>query len=77
MIAYRAAGVPVHRIFIVSPDGNAFMYNRTFIKTYTDLDEIGHMVFPYVKDDENKADSQYGQISYWSIPPQILIEDLE
>ena len=41
VIAYRAAGVPVHRIFIISPDGNAVMYNRTFIKTYKDLDKIG------------------------------------
>jgi phosphatidate phosphatase LPIN len=45
-IAYRAAGVPLHRIFLINPDGNIYMLNNTFVKSYPALNELVADMFP-------------------------------
>lgn len=45
-IAYRAAGISLHKIFIINPSGNIHTINNTFIKSYPELNEVVTEMFP-------------------------------
>ena len=64
-IAYSAAGVPLNKIFIINTESRIFVYNNTYTKTYTLLNEIVYEMFPPVNDMEELADSEYSALNYW------------
>jgi len=72
-IAYRAAGVPLHKIFIINPSGAVFVFNNTFCKTYTEINTLVSEIFPNIIG--LISDEEYSNINFWRVPfPQILEE---
>jgi len=46
VLAYKAVGVPLSKIFIINPAGNIQSVNNAYVKTYTQLADMGDAVFP-------------------------------
>ena len=74
-IAYRAAGVPLNKIFIINTESRIFVYNNTYAKSYTQLDEIVYEMFPPVTDQEDVADYEYSALNYWKPDYLPLLDD--
>ena len=74
-IAYRAAGVPLNKIFIINTESSIFVYNNTYSKTYIQLDDIVFEMFPPVDATEEVADYEYSSLSFWKPDYLPLLDD--
>lgn len=74
-IAYRAAGVPLNKIFIINTESRIFVYNNTYAKTYTQLDDIVFQMFPPRNEQEDVADYEYSELNFWKTDYLPLLND--
>lgn len=74
-IAYRAAGVPLNKIFIINTESMIYVYNNTYAKTYSQLDNLVFEMFPPVNEDEELADYEFGDLNYWKPDYLPLLDD--
>lgn len=74
-MAYKAAGVPLNKIFIINPESLVFVYNNTYAKTYVQLDELVYEMFPPVEESQDVADYEYSFLNYWKTNCLPLIDE--
>ncbi|CAG9335804.1 unnamed protein product [Blepharisma stoltei] len=74
-IAYRAAGMPLHKIFLINSTGNVSTFNNTFVKTYYELSEISDNFFPPIEENTICADQEFNDLNYWRIETPVIISD--
>lgn len=74
-IAYRAAGVPLNKIFIINAESRIFAFNNTYAKNYSQLDELVFEMFPYVEKQQELADYEFCNLNYWKPDYLPLLED--
>jgi phosphatidate phosphatase LPIN len=74
-IAYRAAGVPLNKIFIINTESTIYVYNNTYAKTYSQLDDLVFEMFPPVNQDEELADYEFGDLNFWKPDYLPLLDD--
>lgn len=83
MIAYRRVHFPEGRIFLVNNKGQVQNVNRTFNKTYTNLNEMLHEIFPAYADSFSESspsfykhrartEDAFNDVNYWKLPPPPL-----
>ncbi|XP_066142895.1 phosphatidate phosphatase LPIN3 [Euwallacea fornicatus] len=69
--AYRAVGIPIHRIFTINPKGELkHELTQTFQSSYTNMSVIVDQMFP----SRLEQASDYSQFSYWREPVPELEE---
>lgn len=84
MVAFKRVGFPDGRIFIVKEKGQVHNLNRTFNKTYTNLNDLLHEIFPAHADsfsenapsfykNRERTEDAYNDINFWRIPPPPLV----
>jgi hypothetical protein len=72
-IAYRAIGIARHKIFIIDHHGDVRTDNKTYIKTYTTLNEIIDDAFPSRKPDREVVEcveDEFNSFQFWRVPIQ-------
>mmetsp|Transcript_1445 Transcript_1445/g.1435 ORF Transcript_1445/g.1435 Transcript_1445/m.1435 type:complete len:130 (+) Transcript_1445:1260-1649(+) len=74
-IAYRAAGISLHKIFIISPNGNVKTINQTFVKSYLELNDVVSELFPSLNDVEESSNWEYTDLNYWKAHYVPTLED--
>jgi phosphatidate phosphatase LPIN len=52
-IAYRAADIPLHKIFIIDPKGKLHCRNSTFDMSYDALNQLSDQMFPHLVDNDH------------------------
>ncbi|XP_030761072.1 phosphatidate phosphatase LPIN3 [Sitophilus oryzae] len=67
--AYRAVGIPIHRIFTINPKGELkHELTQTFQSSYTNMSVIVDQMFPSRLEPAN----DYSQFSYWREPITVM-----
>ena len=74
-IAYRAAGVPLNKIFIINAESRIYAYNNTYAKSYTQLGELVFEMFPSIGKEQELADYEFGSLNYWKTDYLPLLDD--
>lgn len=74
-VAYRAAGVPLNKIFIINAESRIYAYNNTYSKSYTQLDELVFEMFPPIDKEQELADYEFGSLNYWKTDYLPLLDD--
>ena len=71
-MAYRKAGVPRARVFLVNFDGELQSLNQTFRKSYSNMsDELLDQIFPPYSETGVGAEAvsdQFADVNYWREP---------
>ena len=67
-MAYKAVGVPDGKVFIINPKGDITTINKTYKKTYHNLHDLVHEMFPHTVEYKKGVSEDYNDWNYWKIP---------
>lgn len=66
VIAYKAVGIPVSRIFTINPQGHLkHEVSRTFQSSYSNLCDFVDLIFPPVKASADIIKAEYDSFNFW------------
>lgn len=70
VIAYKAVGIPVSRIFTINPQGHLkHEVSRTFQSSYSNLCDFVDLIFPPLKPSAAIIKPEYDSFNFWRSNP--------